>query len=77
MKSSNKIGENCWGWWSYCGKNEGYCFHGRVCIYKYRNLILFDQKVGKNKIGMLIPVKVYLMGCQGDSHMTNYQKWPK
>jgi hypothetical protein len=38
---------------------------------------LFDQKVKKNNIGMIIPVRVCCMGYLDDGHMTNYQKWTK
>jgi hypothetical protein len=38
---------------------------------------LFDQKVKKNIIGMIIPVRVCCMGYLDDGHMTNYQKWTK
>jgi hypothetical protein len=38
---------------------------------------LFDQKVKKNNIGMIIPVKVCCMGYLDDGHMTNYHKWTK
>jgi len=35
----------------------------------------FDQKVKKNKIMMILPIRIHPRGCQDDGHMTNYQKW--
>ena len=40
-------------------------------------LTWFDQKVKKNKMRMILPVRVHLMGCWDGGHMTNYQKWSK
>ena len=37
----------------------------------------FDQKLKKNKIRMILPVRIHPMVCQDDGHMTNYQKWSK
>jgi hypothetical protein len=33
--------------------------------------------VKKNKIQMIIPVRVHPMGYLDNGHMTNYQKWTK
>ena len=40
-------------------------------------LTWFDQKVKKNKMRMILPVRVHLMGCWDGGHMTNSQKWSK
>ena len=44
---------------------------------KKGNLTWFDQKVKKNKIMMILPVRVHVMGCWDGGHMTNCQKWSK
>jgi hypothetical protein len=38
---------------------------------KKGNLTWFDQKVKKNKIMMILPVRVHVMGCWDGVHMTN------
>jgi hypothetical protein len=51
-----------------------HCFQGPA---QKGNITLIDLQVKKNKIRMVIPVRVYLMGCRETDHMTNYQKWSK
>jgi hypothetical protein len=38
------------------------------------NLMQFDQKVKKNKIQMISPVRFHVMGCWEGGHMTNCLK---
>ena len=41
------------------------------------NTIWFDQKMKKNKINIILLVRIHLMGCWDGGHMTNHQKWSK
>ena len=36
------------------------------------NVILYDQKAKKIKIGMILLVRVHSIACWDDGHMTNY-----
>ena len=40
-------------------------------------LIWFDQKVRKNKVRVITPIRVHVMGHWENHHMTNFQKWSK
>jgi hypothetical protein len=78
--SNEKIGEQ-----SGENRNSVYIQHallsgsisGSFAYILKGNLTLFDQKVKKNKIGMIRHIRVHLMGYWDDGHMTNYQKWTK
>jgi hypothetical protein len=60
---------------------EGNAFRAHVRVIgiclKKGNLIWLYKKVKKNKIRMIIPIKVHSMGYCNNGHMTNYQKWSK
>ena len=46
-------------------------------ISKKGNVMWCNQKVGENKMRMMVHAKLYLMGCQDGGHMTDFQKWQK
>jgi hypothetical protein len=77
MTNSYKIAENRDG--TYYVWGNVFRVHVRViCIcLKTGNLTWLDKKVKKNKIRMVIPVRVHSMGYWDNGHITNYQKWSK
>ena len=50
---------------------QGPC-QGPLHIFPKGNVILYDQKVKKIKIMMILLVRVHSMGYWDDSHMTNF-----
>lgn len=59
----------------------GHCFQGPCQGLRHippkRNLTQFYQKVKKNRIRMIVPVRVHAIGCWKVGHMTNVQKQKK
>ena len=53
--------------------NVRHCLQGPLQgLSQKGNIILFDQKVKKNKTIIILQI-----GCWDGGHMTNYQKWSK
>jgi hypothetical protein len=58
----------------YCVQGQ---LQGPLYVSQKESFSQFDQKVEKNKIRMILSIRVPSMGCFDDGHMTNYQKCSK